>query len=186
MKEFISNNSYVIAMCFGVAAMIEGIITYQSNKHKNIMMFMVLNALLWSCHYVFLGLYTPIAMNLINVVRNVVYSFRDKKWAQNNIIPAVFVVISLGLGIATWESAWSALPMIATVLFSIGCWCKDTKKLRLLSVPASLSWMVYNLANKSLPGFLNEIFVVVSIIVAFIRYDINKSDKKSKNTVENR
>ncbi|MBR5262406.1 MAG: YgjV family protein, partial [Clostridia bacterium] len=55
MIDFIKDNSFIIAQAFGFLAMGVGISMYQFNKHRTVMLMMVLCALTWCCHYTFLG-----------------------------------------------------------------------------------------------------------------------------------
>ena len=178
MIDFITSHAQVFANIFGFSAMFTAIITYQFKKHRTIMLLIILCSSLWCCHYACLGLMTPIAMNALNIVKCTVYCFRDKKWTQSPVIPAVFIVISLIMTIITWQNYLSLLPFIAAVFASIAQWITDTKKLKILSIPVSVCWLVYNLINRSWAGLCNETFVLVSIAVALIRL----KKRRRKNT----
>lgn len=175
MSDFISAHSFALAQIFGFIAMGLAIITYQFNKQKTVNIILMAVAAVWCCHYAFLGLITPIAMNFVNVVRAFVYSHRDKKWASGNFIPVIFCAVAVILVIFTWDSLWSLLPCVASIFSSLANWQTDTKKLRALTVPVCVCWLIYNIVNSSIAGAANETFTLVSIAVAFFRYD-RKSD----------
>ena len=179
MAEFISAHSYLIAQIFGFTAMGLAILTYQFNKQKTVNVMLMVVAAVWCCHYAFLGLMTPIAMNLINVIRAFVYSCRDKKWASGRYIPYAFCAVAIALLFFTWESVWSLLPCVASIFAAVANWQKDTKKLRILTVPVCVCWLVYNAVNGSIAGAANETFTLVSIAVAFFRYDRRSISKKT-------
>lgn len=169
MLDFINAHQSLVANIFGFSAIFVVILMYQFKKRKTILLLMVLYSALWCCHFGVLGLMTPVAMNLLNVVRSFVFSFREKKWAQSNIIPAVFLIASLVLVVCTWESMWSILPCIGTAFATLANWQKDTKKLKLLTIPVCLTWFTYNVVNGSLPGACNETLAFVSIIIYLFR-----------------
>ena len=170
MLDFISAHGYVFAQVFGFAAMGTAISMYQFKKHKTIMLLMVLCSSLWCLHYACLGLVTPIVMNVINVLRAVVFSQKEKKWASGNYIPVLFVLASVAAVILTWDGAWSLLPCVASVCATAGNWQSDTQRLRLLTIPVCLCWFAYNLVNRSVAGMANETFVLVSVLVGLARY----------------
>ena len=176
MAEFFQSHSHLFANIFGFSAMFTEIIAYQFKKHRTIMLLIMLCSVLWCCHYACLGLMTPIAMNGLNIARNVVYCFRDKKWTQSPVVPGVFIVLSVVMTALTWDNAWSLLPLIAAVFASIGQWQTDTKKLKLLSIPISGCWFVFNAVNRSWAGLCNETFVLISIGVALWR--LKEEDRK--------
>ena len=83
MIDFIKDNSFIIAQAFGFLAMGVGISMYQFNKHRTVMLMMVLCALTWCCHYTFLGLFTPVAMNFLGAVKNFIFSFKEGKQIES-------------------------------------------------------------------------------------------------------
>lgn len=178
MKEFFIEHQNLIAQLLGFIAMVIAISMYQFKKHRTILILMSLCSLVWSLHFACLGLFTPVGMNMINVLRGIVYSFRDKKWAQNNIIPAVFIVLCAGSVILTWEDSWSILPFIASIFATTANWQRNTRLLKYLSIPVCVCWFIYNIRNGSVAGTLNEAFALTSIAVYLIR--TRKTDKNTK------
>lgn len=170
MSAFVSAHAYLFAQVFGFAAMATAISMYQFKKHRAIMLLMTLCSSLWCVHYAFLGLLTPIIMNVINVIRAVVYSFRGKKWASGGYIPAIFIAASVLTVILTWDKAWSLLPCAASVCATLGNWQTDTQRLRIFTIPVCVCWFVYNMINGSAAGMANETFTFVSVLVGLYRY----------------
>lgn len=181
MADFLASNINIIAQIFGFGAMGVAILSYQFNKHKSIMLLMVLCTSLWCCHFLCLGLYTAFAINFINLIRSIVYTMRDKKWTQHIAVPISFLIVSLALTVLTYKDLTSILPFIASIFAIFGNWQTNTKRLRFLTLPVCICWFTYNMINGSIPGALNEAFTATSIIVAFIRYDVLKKEEKSKN-----
>lgn len=181
MIEFFTQYQNIIAQVLGFVAMAIAISMYQFRRHRTILILMSLCSFVWCLHFACLGLFTPVAMNLVNVIRGVVYSFREKKWAQNNIIPAVFIVLCAGSVIFTWESIWSILPFIASIFATIANWQKNTRLLKYLSIPVCVCWFVYNIINGSIAGTLNETFALISIAVYLVRTGKEASVKNKES-----
>ena len=177
MIAFLQAHSFLIGQIFGFGAMFVGIIMYQFKKHRTIMLLMMLCASLWCLHFVCLGKYTAVFMNLLNVARSVVYSFRGRRWADSKVIPAVICGASLVISICTWEGPLSLLPAVASVSSTLANWQTDTRKLKLLTIPVCAGWFVYNLFGHSYAGMANETFVFVSVLVAL--YRISRNEKQS-------
>ena len=177
MTEFFTAHAYLIAQIFGFLAMGLAILTYQFNKQKTVNLLLMAVAALWCLHYAALGLVTPIFMNVVNVARAFIYSLRqEKKWANAKWLPAAFCGVIVLLTALTWEGPWSLLPGVASIFASLANWQTDTKKLRALTVPVCVCWLVYNIVNRSVAGAANETFTLVSIAVAFWRYDRKRKD----------
>lgn len=177
MPEWFIQHSELIAQFIGVIAMTLGIIAYQWNNRKKILFMQLISSIFWSLQFLVLGAYTGMILNVIGVLRCIVFAYKDKRWAANKIWVAVFVVASLVSGISTWENAWSLLPVMGMVMSTFSSWMTNPKILRRLSLPGSVCWFIYNIPSHAYVGALNEIFVTSSIIIAMIRYD--RTNRKS-------
>lgn len=177
MADFFHTYSYIIAQIFGFGAMATAITMYQFKKHKTIMVLTALCSTLWCLHFASLGLITPIFMNLINVVRGIIYSNRSKAWGNKKIIPFLFSAAAVILTALTWKNAWGILPCVASIFSTFANWQTDTKKLKLLTIPVCVGWFIYNTVNGSWAGMANETFTLISIIIALIRYSKNAENK---------
>lgn len=177
MLDFLHEHIYIIAQIIGFCAMGVAIAAYQNNKHKNILLLMVLCCTLWCVHFGLLGHWTAVAMNAMNVVRNIVFTFRNKKWCKSIAIPIIFIALSLVLTVVTYEDLWSIVPFIASIFAVISTWQTDAKMLRYLTIPICALWFSYNLSHGSWAGTVNECLALTSIIIAIIRYGILKKEK---------
>lgn len=163
----------------GFIAMAIIVISYQQKTHKNILVFQMVSGLLFTAHYVLIGAYTGAVMNLVGAFRSLVYSNRNKKWASSVIWPVLFSIGFLISGILTWENVFSVLPLIAMLMSSIVLWIEQPKINRILSIPTSSCWLIYNIKTESIAGTATEIFVLASIIIGILRLDIKK-EKSNK------
>lgn len=101
----------------------------------------------------------------------IVFYNKDKNWAEGVKWLYIFSATFIITGIVFWEGYISLFPMVSMVISTVCFWVTNPKKVRLLMLPASPLWMVYNLINKSIGGFLTETFVLCSVIVGMIRFD---------------
>lgn len=171
MPEFITSNLNAIAQGIGVAAVIVLMLSFQSDKRKTILFSHIFASSLWSCHYLCLGVTTGMIMNLIGLLRSIVYYNRDKRWASSNVFPYVFAAAFLVAGAATYSDWSSLLPIVSMIAASFVMWLTSTKKLRAAYLPCSALWLAYNLINGSWAGAANEILVISSIFAAMLRFD---------------
>ena len=184
MLAFYQAHSFLIAQIFGFCAMATGIIMYQFKRHRTIMLLMVLCSGLWCLHFLLLGKYTAVFMNLLNVTRAVLYSFRGRKWADHVLIPIAICAVSLGISAATWEGPLSLLPAVATVSATAAGWQTDTKKLKLLTIPVCVCWFIYNWFSCSYAGMANETFVLCSVFVALYRLHREKKLRPAEDETD--
>ena len=127
--------------------------------------------------YFLLGAYTGLALDIVGVLRDVVFYNKDKKWASSNWWTVFWAAAMIVVGIFTYQN-WMSLFMMAamplnTVLFSF----TKPKLVRTTILISSPLLLVYNILTGSIGGVINELFTEISSVVGIIRYDIKKKDK---------
>ena len=80
----------------------------------------------------------------------------------------------LAAGIATWQNAYSILPMIGSLLSTVALWMKTSKKIRLISFFSGPCWLIYNVVNGAYSAAVNELIAMTSIVIGILRHDIKK------------
>lgn len=168
---------FIIAQIVGFVAMAIGIVSFQFNSRKKILVIQVVMAMVWVLHFLILGVKTGMVLNIFGGLRFFVYSFKNEKWKKAWFVPVIFSLIFIACGILTYESWISLLPMTAMVIASFAMWMDNTKYLRYLNLPSSFLWLVYDFCSRSVAGSCNEAFCIISIIVAMFRFDRKKTDQ---------
>ena len=59
--------------------------------------------------------------------------------------------------------------MTASLFSTVANWQKNTKYLKLISLPREVLWITYDIANKSIAGSCSDAFAMISIIISLIR-----------------
>lgn len=168
-----------IAQGIGVLGLLFAIISFQQNTNKRILLFQILATITFSVHFLLLGAYTGSLMNFFGIMRGLLFYNREKKWADKKYWLYVFSAIYIISGIATYENFYSIFPTVSMVLSTFGLWVKNPKHIRLIMLPSSPLWLIYNIVNFSIAGIITEIFVISSLAVAMFRFDYYKpKDKK--------
>ncbi len=160
---------FVIVQAIGVIAMTLTILCYQFKKRSHILIMQYTGNALWCAHYLLLGGYTGLALNLMAVARGIIYSL-DYKWAKSFIWAGVFSAITIASCFLTYEAWYSILPTVGTVIATIGLRISDENLLRKLVLIAQPPWLAYNLIISSYPGAIATSFTIVSLVVALVRY----------------
>ncbi len=162
----------IVGQCVGAVAMALIFASYQQKQRKRLLILQIFSGLLFTAHFLLLGAYTGAGMNALGVLRCVVYANSDKKWASSPVWLALFIAAFAAAGAFTWQSALSLLPIAAMITSTVGLWLKKERLLRLVTLPSSPMWMIYNIFQHSIAGVITEVFVTTSMIIAIIRYDL--------------
>jgi len=165
--------SPILIQVIGFVGLLFFVISFQQKSRKGILIFIVIGQLVFMLHFILLGAWTAVGMNLVGVARTLVFRFReDKKWANWRHWPGVFIFLFALAGLLARESWIGLLPVIAMTIETTGFWMKDTRILRFINLFPHPFWFAYNLVKGSWAGVVCEIFVLSSVIVAIFRYDI--------------
>ena len=158
------------------------IFAVQFNKHWQIVLIKTLGSAMFVIQYILLSAWTGAAMDGIGILRNIIFIFAVQKGKPTLIWIIFFSALTIALGIATFEGYISLLAITAKLLSCISYGINSARAIRYINLPSSGCWLIYNGIHFSLAGMVNEILVIISIIIAEIRY-INIT-KKNKNKIK--
>lgn len=167
----------IVAQIIGFGGAALNTLSFQQKKRKGIITLQIFAAILFIIHFILLGAYTGAAMNFVSLVRSVVFINNDKKWAKSPAWLVFFVIVSIIASAYTWVDWASVLPATAMILTTVSYWLKSERKIRFVTFPSSPCWLIYDFITGSVSGVITEIFVMSSLIIAIIRYDIKKEKK---------
>lgn len=158
------------AQLFGIGAMIALFSVYQQKKRKKLIICKLTADLCWVAHYLMLGAYGGMVPNFVGIFRELVFMQREnKKWANQPWIPILFILINWGIGFSTFASPINILPIAASTFVTISLWLKNPRLTKLISIPVSLTFLIYDCFVGSYIGIVNESVAIASIIIDLIR-----------------
>lgn len=162
----------VVIQLIGALGIISSICSFQCKKHKNILAFKTASEFIFAVQYFFLNAYTGVAMELVGCVRNMIFTKQVEKNRDTKPMIALFSIIFLVSGILTWESWISILGIVAKILSTLAYGNKNTRLIRWVIFGTSTCWLIYNSVVFSIAGILCELFTLISVIIALIRFDL--------------
>ncbi len=173
----------IFVQVLGFLGLSLNIIALQFNKHWKIVLLRTVGSALFVVQYILLGAYTGAAMDGIGLVRNLLFIWLISKKRPTGIYIVVFCLITIGIGVYTWESWLSILAIIAKLVSTIGYGIKSPHVIRLLNIPSNSCWIAYNVIHFSLAGVVDACLGIVSAIIGEIRYK-DKNKKTNKINIE--
>lgn len=160
----------ILAYLFGIGAMVSLFLIYQQKSRKGIIMSKLSADIFWVAHYFCLGAKTGIVPNLVGIFRELVFMRRkEKKWARSVLWPVLFAGLNLFLGLRTYTAWYCLLPVTASLFVTISLWIDNPVLTKIISAPASASFLIYDIFVGSYIGVVNEIVSLCSIAIYFIR-----------------
>ncbi len=155
----------------------------QYNRYTPIMVFKTLGAGCFVIQYLMLGAFAGAAMDIVGVIRNLLFLFLIRKEKPTWPFILGFAALTLVLGLSTWPAdGWLCLLAVtAKLLSTISYGIENPHSIRLLNLPSSMIWLVYNAIFFSIAGVLNECMMLVSIAVAEYRFRGEKPKTNQQN-----
>lgn len=160
----------ILAQIFGIGAMVSLFLIYQQ-KSRNKLIFAKLSAdIFWVAHYFCLGGYAGMIPNFVGIFRETVFINRErKKWANLIIWPILFILINWALGFRTFNAWYNLLPITASTFVTISLWINNPKITKIISIPISTAFLIYDIFINSYIGIINEAISICSIVIYFLK-----------------
>lgn len=162
-----------IAQGFGYVALAFVIYSFQKNTRKNILRIMLLGLLLFVVHYMLIGAFTGAMMNLIEaVVVYVAYKKETVSWAQNKYWLYFFIFAFIVAGLMTGNNTIDSLPIFAQIAGTIAVYQTRPRAIRFIMLIPRPLWFFYNFTVGSQAGVVAEIFILLSVLIGILRFDV--------------
>ncbi len=163
----------LIAQGIGFVGFVFAVISFQNNKRHLILIFLGIAQMCFIFHFALLEVWPAFAVNIVGVVRTFSFLLRGKKkWIDKNTLMYIFIGLFCIAGALSWNGWLSLLPIMAMIVETIGLWKKNPRLIRSIVIIPRLLWITYNIIHYSYAGVMTEVFVIISLLTAIIRFDI--------------
>ncbi len=199
----------ITAQILGVFGLVLNILAVQFNKYRTVIMMKSLSCFLFIVQYALIGAYVGLVMDAIGLVRNIVFSERIKKGKPMKLCIGIFAAIICIAGAVTMIFSWdttilkmarwstnttvitiiavavSIVSIVAKFLTTVGYGIESPHAIRMINLPSSSCWVIYNIACFSPTGVINELLCIVSILIAEFRFRKElKAEKAAKRAAQ--
>ena len=169
---------HIIGQVISVIAVIITFITYLMKSSTQIFVTNAIATAVSCIAYAMLGGTTALGLNILCVVRNVCYLYKDRNKLAARILPPVLALIMAVMSAFLWEGYHSLFFVVGLALNTLAMGYFSPNNLRKSLLLTCSLILIYNLFVPSLGGVINEIVAITSAIVGLIRY------RKGKDTPE--
>ena len=174
--SILNDSNAMIAQGLGLIAVIITFISFQASSRKRILMLQVISSTIFAIGYFILGEFTGAVINLIAVVRNILFYNKENKYIAKLGwgVPIILAVAMVIAGIFAWTDWYSILFIVVLAVNTICFAVPDAQFMRKSILVTSPLVLVYNIFARSVPGVFNETIALVSSIIGIIRHVKNK------------
>ena len=140
--------------------------------------------------YILLGAWSGFASSMVAIVRMIVllvrnrFSANDDKITKSDVFILIFL-LSLCVSVAffTYQGPLSLLSILGTMIVTISVWQKDALIYKILGIPNSICWLIYNAFIWSPTAVVLEsvllVIIIINVIISIVK--IVKEKKANKN-----
>lgn len=169
---------YIISQVFALICFAFDLIAVQRKNKTELLKMDTAAAFCSFLHYAFLGAWPGMINKIITTARNAIATYEaEHSRKSHKLLPIIFIVLYICLGILTFDSFFSLLPMLAATLYTIVIYTGDVTKIRYVYVVSNLIWLVYNVFVFSIVGIIAQIALVVNGVIAIYRYRRKRKKK---------
>lgn len=171
----------IIGHCLGFVSVGLFIYSYQRSKKEKILAIQTVATALSCIQYLLIGAMSGFALNIVCIIRNFVYSYRDKKNYKDWWSPVILAVIMAGVSCFSWEGWHSLMITLGLVINTVSLGVFGAKNIKRSIIVSSSLIFAYNIFAGSYSGMLSESLSVLSAIIGIIR--LHKTPKDVQETV---
>lgn len=179
----------IIAQFWSLVGLGCNVASYQQKKKVTLILCQLFGGLFFAIHFFMLKDYIGAMLNLIALVRAIVFAKLIKTKRAERIWMWVFLVLC----VATYPLTFTVfeveptpfllvlktLPVIAMCVGTVSFTMENAGKVRFLSLFNSPFWLINNIAEGSWGGIACETLSLISIFVGMLRHDIKRKPKKN-------
>lgn len=176
---------YIIAQAVGLLAMAFNILSYQQRTRERAIAFQLCGGGLFAVNFLLLGATTGAILNVLAVVRAIVFLKRDTFRANHPAWLVGFIAAYGASYVATFallgKDPTAAnlivefLPVIGMTATTLSFRLTDAKAIRCYGLISSPSWLIYNVCCFSVGAIVCEVLSLFSIVIGIFRLDRQKT-----------
>ena len=169
----------MIGQALGIIATLVTFTSYQFSTKRALLIIQSIATLCTCLSFLFLGASTGFALNIVCLVRNVIFYFQSERPKLQHVSAVLLAIVMIVLGALSWQG-WISLLMIVglaanTVFMSV----RSLQLFRKSILLTSSMILLYDVFIFSIGGIFNEALSIVSSVVGIIRY--RKRDLMNQN-----
>ena len=156
--------------------------SYQCKSKSKIMLVQTIATALGCLQYLLIGATSGFALNIVCIIRNFVFSYREKNNKKDRISPVALAVCIAIASVFSWEGMHSLLITLGLAFNTVCMGVFDAKKFRKTILISSSLILAYNVFAHSYSGMVSESISLISAVIGIIRYRGTDPEKDAAPT----
>lgn len=156
-------------------------LSYQVFDKKKLLIIQTVATAAICLQYLLIGANSGFALNIVCMIRNLLFYHRDKKYLSGLWLPYTMAIIMAAVSMLSWDG-YHSLFIIAGLMINTVCMgiC-DTQNLRKSILVTSPIVLIYNIVELSYSGIISECIALCSAAIGIVRCaNAQKTSRKNK------
>lgn len=178
------NMEFVLAQIFGAIALILICIGYFLKTKSKFMIIQMIGNFFYACAFLVVKSYVGAIITTISIFRCLYLYFAEKKSFKFTLhLITIFIAMYIATTIIFWQSALDLMPLISSLIFTLGYAIKNLQTMRYVLIIPNLILVAYNIISTTYTSALLDFIEVLVIILAIIKFHNCKNRKISKKKI---
>lgn len=156
--------------------------SYQCTQKSKIMIIQTVATALSVIQYLLIGASSGFALNIICIIRNFIFYYREKNQRTDMVSPILLAVCMAIVSFFSWEGIHSLLITLGLAVNTICMGVFNAKTFRKTILISSTLILIYNIFASSYSGILSESISLISAVIGIIRYSKTTDSNKTIET----
>ena len=169
----------ILANILGLCAVACFVLSYQLKSRRGIILLNAASRILFVSQYLLLGAYEGVLLGAVAFPITLLCKNRERGWIKRHFWLTVILsnLCLIAAGLVTYRDVYSLLPLLGVTLETLALWPRKESHIRALSLLGVPFWLVYNLHSGAYGASVGNVFALVSLGLAILRYDLLKKEK---------
>lgn len=168
----------IIGWILSIIGMAVTVCSFQAKTKKWLLILQTVGSAFYLLSYIFLGAGIAVVLNVIYLVRNMLFAFAVKPGTQRaaGVCAALCVACVIGYAVYTplahltiAQNLWNVVPVAGAVFGTIGAASKNADTMRLWKYGDAILWVIFNAYCLSIGGVIGDSLNVISITLGLWR-----------------
>ena len=144
--------------------------SYQCKEKSKIVLIQTIATALGCLQYLLIGATSGFALNIVCIIRNFIFSYREKNNKKDWVSPITLAVAIAIASVFSWEGIHSLLITLGLAFNTVCMGVLDAKRFRKTILISSSLILAYNFFAHSYSGMVSESMSLISAIIGIVRY----------------
>ena len=153
--------------------------SYQIHDKRKLIAVQTVATALMCLQYILLGAYSGFALNIICIIRNFFFYYRDKKGVSGYFLPIFFACIMAVVSLFSWDGLYSLLIISGLMINTVCMGVCNAQNLRKSVIFTCALIIAYNAFSFAIMGIVSESISIISAVIGIVRYSRAEKEKKA-------